>query len=167
MFAGNPIQLMAEYNAWINENLYSACAQLDESALKAERGAFFGSIFGALNHILWGDQVWMARFTDKEMPAAAIGEWLHQDFSSLRQARQAMDQHILSWVKGLDEAALHAPYTFTSKLYGFTQTNPLFVYATHMFNHQTHHRGQVTTLLSQLGVDYGRTDIPVMPLLME
>jgi uncharacterized damage-inducible protein DinB len=167
MFSGNHIHLMAEYNAWMNENLYAACHQLEDIALKAERGAFFGSIFGTLNHILWGDRVWMARFTGQESPNSAINEWLHQDLPSLHQARCELDQQILNWAKGLDAEALNAPFTFTSRLYGFTQTNPLWVYATHLFNHQTHHRGQACTLLTQLGVDVGRTDIPVMPLLME
>lgn len=167
MFAGKHVQLMAEYNAWMNENLYAACAQMDDLALKAERGAFFGSVFGTLNHILWGDRVWMARFTGKEYPSTPIDEWLYQDLASLHQARKDMDQEILSWANSLSEEALNTPLLFISKMYGFSQTQPLWVYATHFFNHQTHHRGQATTILTQLGVDYGRTDLPLMPLLME
>jgi uncharacterized damage-inducible protein DinB len=167
MFAGNQLELMAEYNRWMNGKLYAACAGLEDIELKAERGAFFGSIFGTLNHLLWGDRVWLSRFNGVSYPVGAINEWLYQDFAALQQARTEMDEAILAWTKSLTAEQLNAPYTWSSKLYGFTQTHPLWAVAMQMFNHQTHHRGQITTLLSQIGIDIGETDLPLTPVLME
>ncbi|WP_137936242.1 DinB family protein [Chitinivorax sp. B] len=165
MFTGHYPQLMAEYNCWMNERLYEACRQLGDELLKADRGAFFGSIHHTLNHILWGDRVWLARFNGKTYDVKAMGEPLYEDFSQLHAARVAMDQDFLDWAAGIDQAWLSEPMTWTSKLYGMSQTVPRWILVTQMFNHQTHHRGQISTLLSQLGVDIGITDIPMLPVL--
>ncbi|MBB5020172.1 putative damage-inducible protein DinB [Chitinivorax tropicus] len=156
---------MAEYNRWMNDKLYQACHQLGEDLLKADRGAFFGSIHHTLNHILWGDRVWLSRFNGQGYQVGTIGEVLYESFDELSSARRALDQDLMDWAQAVDQAWLDTPMTWTSKLYGMTQTVPRWVLVTHMFNHQTHHRGQITTLLSQLGVDIGITDMPMLPLL--
>lgn len=165
MYQGNRWQLLAEYNRWMNENLFETCARLPDEERKRERGAFFRSIHSTLNHILWGDQAWMARFTGGPGPVTAIGEDLFADFNALREAREAMDGRIVEWAGTLSEAWLQTPITFNSRVYAVTLRQPAWVYVAHLFNHQTHHRGQVTTLLSQLGTDPGITDIPMMPAL--
>ncbi|MFO1385675.1 MAG: DinB family protein [Chitinivorax sp.] len=163
MFSGNYPQLMAEYNRWMNQKLYAACAQLDDAARKQDRAAFFGSIHNTLNHLLWGDGAWLQRFTGHEYPTAPIGEPLYDNFEQMQQARAKLDDDIVAWAATLDQAWLDQPLTWTSKLYGFTQTNPRWVLVTQMFNHQTHHRGQITTMLSQAGIDIGVTDLPLLP----
>lgn len=165
MFAGNQAQLMAEYNRWMNEKLYAACIPLPDEERKRDRGAFFKSIHGSLNHLLWGDRAWLGRFNGKRYDTGPVGVDLYADFAELRAARAAMDREILDWAAGVTSAWLQEPMTWTSRLYGFTQTQPRWVLVTQMFNHQTHHRGQITTLLSQLGVAVGVTDLPLVPIL--
>ncbi|WP_341677206.1 DinB family protein [Niveibacterium sp. SC-1] len=167
MFQGNYPQLMAHYNEWMNRRLYAACAALDEAALREDRGAFFGSIFATLEHLVWGDTAWLARFHGEAVGKPPQGGSQYADFAALRAAREALDARILDWAQGLDEDWLQGSLTWTSKLYGFTETQVRWVLVTQMFNHGTHHRGQVTTLLSQLGVDMGVTDVPMLPLLRE
>lgn len=154
--------LMARYNRWMNEKLYAICAELSDDARKQDRGAFFKSIHGTLNHLLFGDIVWMARFQQREGPDRIITE-LHADFGELRAAREAMDARILDWSAALTTEWLAAPFTYVSNVDRRSRSMPAWVAVTHLFNHQTHHRGQLTTLLSQLGIDPGVTDIPFMP----
>ena len=165
MFTGTYPLLMAEYNRWMNQRLYALCAELPDEERKRDRGAFFKSIHGTLDHILWGDRVWLARFNAKSYATAPIGQPLYENFTELRTARAEMDREILEWAHGVTPQWLAEPLTWTSKLYGFTQTQPRWVLVTQMFNHQTHHRGQLTTLLKQIGVDPGVTDIPMLPAL--
>lgn len=166
MFDGNYPQLMAEYNRWMNERLYALCAELSDDERKRDRGAFFRSIHGTLDHLVWGDRIWLARFNGKSYPGSGpVGQLLYEDFDVLRAARAEMDAEILAWAGDTTAEWLAEPITFTSRLYGFTQTHPRWVLITQMFNHQTHHRGQVTTLLKQIGIDPGPTDLPVLPAL--
>ena len=167
MYTGNYPQMMAAYNRWMNDKLYAVCAQLTDEERKRDRGAFFKSIHGTLNHILWGDRAWLGRFDGNSYPNGPIGEWLHEDFEALRRVRGEMDLAIESWAASVDDAWLQAPLTWTSKLYSITRTQPRWTLVTQLFNHQTHHRGQVTTLLSQQGLDVGVTDLPMLPLFAE
>jgi uncharacterized damage-inducible protein DinB len=164
-YTGNYAQLMAEYNRWMNERLYAACDRLSDKERKRDRGAFFKSIHATLNHLLLGDRLWLSRFNGKHYEVKPIGVDLYDDFSELRAARVAMDQDIIDWAAGVNEQWLNEPMTWTSQTYGFTQTQPHRLLVTQMFNHQTHHRGQVTTLLSQRGIDMGPTDIQALPML--
>jgi uncharacterized damage-inducible protein DinB len=165
MFEGTYPLLMAEYNQWMNEKTYAGCQTVPDVERKRDQGAFFGSIHGTLNHLLWGDRAWLARFNGKTYPLTPVGEDLHADFDELWAARRAFDQEILSWAREVTPAQLAEPMTWTSRLYGFTQTHPRWVQAVQMFNHQTHHRGQVHAMLTRLGVDIGPTDVPLLPLL--
>ncbi|MCA1299955.1 DinB family protein [Stappia indica] len=156
------IRAMALYNRWMNDRLYALCADLDDDARKADRGAFFGSIHATLDHILLGDRVWMGRFTGRSYQVVPIGTELYADFDALRVARAEMDTDILAFAEGLTSDWLAGDLTWTSGLDGISRTRPCWLLVTHLFNHQTHHRGQVTTLLSQLGIDPGPTDLPWM-----
>ena len=166
MYSGNRWQLLADYNVWMNERLYAICASLGDEERKRDRGAFFKSIHATLDHILWGDRAWMARFTGKQYGTfVPIGQQIFADFEELRAARVAMDAEIRAWAATLTEETVNAPYTFVSQVYKITRVQPLWAFVTHMFNHQTHHRGQLTTLLSQMGIDPGITDMPMLPQL--
>ncbi|TFW10069.1 damage-inducible protein DinB [Oxalobacteraceae bacterium OM1] len=163
------LRTLAAYNRWMNEKLYAACDRLTDEERKADRGAFFRSIHSTLNHILWGDCVWLGRFTKgtplaKDYPKAPIGTDLHEDWHALRQARIGMDADILAWAAMADEMWLASEITWYSGITKSDRRRPAWLLATHLFNHQTHHRGQVTTLLSQHGVDPGDTDLMLMPL---
>lgn len=156
-------QLMARYNAWMNERIYALLTPLDDAKRKMPRGAFFGSIHDTLDHIHTGDLLWMARFEGLERPPVAVGRRNLEDWSELRAARAAMDARIVAWAARLSPAWLAADYTWRSGMDGKERTQPAWLLVTHLFNHQTHHRGQVTTLMFQIGIDPGITDLPAMP----
>jgi uncharacterized damage-inducible protein DinB len=154
---------MALYNRTINERVYDACAKLTDEDRKRDRGAFFGSVHGTLNHLLWGDVAWLARFEKRPVPQTGPRTELHADFAELRAARAEIDGAILGWAEAVEPAWLAAPFPFYSVTYRRDRVLPAWLLVMQMFNHQTHHRGQLTTLLAQLGVDYGITDLPFMP----
>ena len=155
--------LMARYNEWMNSRLYAVCATLPEAELQKDRGAFFKSIYLTLNHITYGDLAFLSRLTHIPAEVPALGQDLFGGFDVLRREREALDARLLAWASSLTPDWLAEPLTYTSKVDGKVRTFPRWVIVTHMFNHQTHHRGQVTTLLSQLGVDIGSTDVTFMP----
>ena len=154
---------LAQYNQWMNERLYGLCARIDDAERRRDMGAFFRSIHGTLNHLLWADLVWLSRFTGRPRPATAIDEPVHEDFDELRRARESVDAEILAWVEAVEDEWLAAPFTWVSGVDGTERTRPAWVLVTHFFQHQVHHRGQLTTLLMQLGHDPGVTDLPWMP----
>ncbi|MBF2027197.1 MAG: damage-inducible protein DinB [Oscillatoriales cyanobacterium C42_A2020_001] len=158
-------QTMAQYNQWMNQNLYAVCAKLSDEERKRDRGAFFKSIHGTLNHLLYGDRVWLGRFIEQPFVVTAIGQELYSDFDELRQEREITDDAILSWAIEIQASWLEQPFEYTSNVDQQSRVLPTWVLVTHLFNHQTHHRGQLTTLLSQTGFDPGITDLPWLPYL--
>jgi len=156
--------LMAGYGRWQNEQLLAACASLDDSVRKRPDNSFFGSIHGTLNHLIFGDLGWMTRFETGQSVPFGPREEFHTDFGELREARRALDSRILAWAETIDEAWLAAPFRWTSRISGQAYERPAWQLVVHLFNHQTHHRGQLTDQLARLGVDYGITDLPAMPV---
>lgn len=151
--------MMAAYNAWCNERLYEAAAQLSDEDYRADRGAFFKSVHGTFNHILVADRIWLRRFTGEGEVANRLDAILFESLSDLKEARRKEDERIVAYIDGLSEAdvAGRIRYRTMSSPTDFEQ--PLAPVLMHFFNHQTHHRGQVTTLLSQAGLDVGVTDL--------
>lgn len=162
MITASHTQLMAQYNEWMNSRMYALCASLPDAELRKDRGAFFKSIYATLNHIAYGDLAFLSRFTGNPSVVPEPGADLFGEFGLLRTERAALDRRILVWSESLSPSWLAELLTYESKIDGKTRTVPKWVLVTHMFNHQTHHRGQVTTLLSQMGLDVGATDIPFM-----
>ena len=158
MSALEQFRMMAGYNRWMNEKLYALCAALSDEERKRDRKAFFRSIHGTLNHLLAGDRSWLGRFTDRPFPLRSLDEELYADFGELRRERAATDAAIEDFCAALTEARLSAHLVY-STIAGKRYDHPLAPALVHFFNHQTHHRGQLTTLLSQLGVDPGATDL--------
>jgi uncharacterized damage-inducible protein DinB len=156
-------QAMAQYNRWMNQRLYACCEAIDDGERKRDKGAFFGSIHRTLNHILYGDLAFMSRFTGQPRDVPELGIDLYEDFRGLWQARQSLDDRIEAWSSSVSDEWLQNTLTYESKVDGVVRTVPRWVLVTHMYNHETHHRGQVTTMLSQMGLDIGPTDIPFMP----
>jgi uncharacterized damage-inducible protein DinB len=154
---------MARYNHWMNTRLFELCASLPESTLHEKRNAFFGSIYLTLNHIASADIGFFARIRGKpdEVPPLSV-DLLH-GFAPLRKERERLDAELLAWGTSVTEGWLSDTLRYRSKVDGLFREVPHWVMATHLSNHQTHHRGQVTTLLSQLGKDIGSTDLPFMP----
>lgn len=156
-------QLMARYNEWMNLRLYALLATRPESELHKDRGAFFGSIYLTLNHIAYGDLAFLSRLTGAPRVVPQLGVDMFGSFHALRVEREGIDTRLLRWSDALEPGALASTITYTSNVDGLERTVPRAVMAVHLFNHQTHHRGQLLTLLSQMGLDFGTTDIPFMP----
>jgi uncharacterized damage-inducible protein DinB len=161
---------MASYNAWMNRKVYDAAAALDDADRRRDVGAFFRSLHGTLNHLLLTDRAWLARFTgdagllrslDGSMPhfSGRLDQELYDDFATLRREREKTDTDVERWAAGLTESTLAGPIAYYSVAYARDFEHPLWWAASHFFNHQTHHRGQATTLLVQLGHDPGITDL--------
>lgn len=163
MISAAYVRTMSAYNRWMNERLYETCAALSAEERKADRGAFFRSIHGTLNHILLADRIWMGRFTGERFAMKSLDQELYSDFTELLDERRKTDAAIAAWADGLTEEALAAPLNYTSQVSPKPRSYPLWVAVTHLFNHQTHHRGQITTLLSQAGQDMGVTDLIRLP----
>ncbi len=163
-------ELMARYNQWMNESIYEACSELDGSELTRDQGAFFSSILGTLNHILVGDTIWLKRFAEhptnfrtlSTVKAAAKPESLcsilYTDFDELRDARYILDRTLIDFCDEVEVYDLSQPLVYCNmqgnkfeKRFGYLMQ--------HFFNHQTHHRGQITTLLNQNDIEVAITDL--------
>ncbi len=156
-------RVMARYNRWMNERLYAVCARLPDAERKLDRGAFFGSIHATLNHLLWGDRMWLGRFAGPPCTYPQFGTDMFTDFAQLSNERETTDRDLLEWAGNVSAEWLAGPLSYTSVVDGRTRRLPAAVAAVHLFNHEAHHRGQVTTLLKQAGVDPGITDLPWLP----
>lgn len=143
-------EMFAGYNAWANERIYAAAAGLGDADYRADCGAFFGSVHGTLNHLLVTDRIWMHRFTGEGEAPARLDAILHEDLAGLRAARAAEDRRIVDWVASLNDARLGALFSYTPVTKPVPVTQPLAPALAHLFNHQTHHRGQVHALLTRL-----------------
>jgi uncharacterized damage-inducible protein DinB len=159
---------LARYNRWMNDKLYGMSATLSDEARKRDCGAFFKSIHGTFNHLLLSDRVWLARLTGVAVPTGFMGpggiraldQELYADFEELRRERALTDEALSSWVSELTPERLAAPVVFVRR--GQREECPLWWTTAHLFNHQTHHRGQITALLTQQGLDPGVTDLFAM-----
>lgn len=164
------IRLLARYNEWMNAKLYQTAARLSAEQLAENRGAFFGSVLGTLNHIMVGDIIWLKRLGThpaahpslepirQRAQPATLDQILHHDLGRLSEERRRLDEIIIAWTGELTEADLDHVLEYHNmkgvpmrKLFGSLVLN--------LFNHQTHHRGQATTLLSQAGLEVGVTDL--------
>jgi len=166
MISAAYVQTMARYNTWQNQNIYQAAASLSDAQRKENRGAFFGSIHATLNHILWADQIWMSRFGAGPGPTAPTiqgGLTQHETWDALGQERSRFDAHIQSWADSLGPLDLDGDIRWGSATTGRDMTAPKALLVTHLFNHQTHHRGQVHAMLTGFGVKPGITDLPFGP----
>ncbi|MFO1079885.1 MAG: DinB family protein [Reyranellaceae bacterium] len=140
----------ARYNRLANEALYAACEALPDEARRRDLGAFFRSVHGTLNHLLLGDRIWMTRFAGGEHVSTGLDSILFDHFAELRQARVDMDRRIEAFFGDLPAGFLGRTLRYVNNA-GHATADPAAVIVPHFFNHQTHHRAQVHTLLSQLG----------------
>ncbi|NWK78870.1 DinB family protein [Aquitalea sp. LB_tupeE] len=164
------LALQARYNQWMNDKLYQAAARLPAAVLQQDNGAFFGSLFGTLNHIVVGDTLWLQRFARHpaafaalqpvlEIPRpASLDGLLFDQLAELAARRQLLDEVIIQLCSALEDSDLDQPLAYHNTR-GIAQCKNFHALLLHFFNHQTHHRGQATTLLSQLGEDVGVTDL--------
>jgi uncharacterized damage-inducible protein DinB len=164
-------RLLARYNRWMNQRLYAACELLTDTQRKADKGVFFKSIHHTLTHLVLADKMWLARFAMQGNEFAALAPALlampegsdytsdlHPDWSDLRQTRDELDAAIEQWLADMSPEFLTTTMRYTNTK-GIERAHPAWQALTHFFNHQAHHRGQVTALLSQAGADVGVTDL--------
>jgi uncharacterized damage-inducible protein DinB len=164
------LRLLSRYNQWMNNKLYHTAAQLPADELATDRGAFFGSLLGTLNHIMVADIIWLQRFSEHpaQHPALnqirdapkpqALAQTLLDDFAALSAERRNLDATIINWCEQLDASDLDYKLAYHN-MKGEASVKNFASLMLHFFNHQTHHRGQATTLLSQQGLDVGVTDL--------
>ena len=158
------VRRMALYNRWQNENLYAAADGLTDEERHRERGAFFGSIHRTMCHLLWADQTWMSRFSDVPPPAPLADlVAMHGEWPSLKSRRIDFDAEIVRWAEGLAADWLAGVLAYFSPSLGRETAQPRWLFVSHFFNHQTHHRGQIHCMLTQAGMKPGDTDLPMMP----
>jgi uncharacterized damage-inducible protein DinB len=164
------IALLATYNQWMNRKVLDAAHRLNDEELLADRGAFFGSILGTLNHLVLGDTVWLKRFTQHPAGYTALAplstvdapprldQLAFADIRALSARRAWLDPIIIEWAQSISEPDLDQHLRYHN-MAGIEANKNFYGLVTHFFNHQTHHRGQVTTLLTQAGQDVGVTDL--------
>ncbi len=154
--------MFARYNDWANRLVYAAAAALSDADYRADRGAFFGSVHGTLNHLLVGDRIWLHRFTGAGEAYRRLDLILFEDLAALRSMREAEDARIVAWVDTLDAAALAGSFSYRTIVNPTDVTQQLAPALAHFFNHQTHHRGQVHGMLTGIG---GRDAAPSLDLI--
>jgi uncharacterized damage-inducible protein DinB len=142
--------MFAGYNVWCNERLYDAAATVSGADYRADRGAFFKSLHGTLNHLLLGDVIWMNRFTGEGTLPKSLDAILYDDFAALRAARRAMDTRISRYIDGLNEADLSGTICYRTFSNPADIEQQLAPALDHFFNHQAHHRGQAHALLTSM-----------------
>ena len=144
-------RMFAAYNRWANTQVYAAAAELSDAEFRSDRGAFFGSLHRTLNHLIVADRIWMKRFTGTGEAPTTLDAVLFEDLDALTAARKVEDERIVAWTSMLDETTLAADFTYVPVTKAIEITQPLAPALAHMFNHQTHHRGQCHMTLTALG----------------
>ncbi|WP_422959312.1 DinB family protein [Undibacterium sp. Xuan67W] len=165
--------LMASYNEWMNSKMYDAAGTLSAEDLAKDNGGFFRSILGTLNHIMVGDILWLRRFATH--PAnyhelnpvlglaqpESLDQILFVDFAESSAQRQMLDVVISRWISSINDHDLEHVLTYQRKSGGECRKD-FYGLIMHFFNHQVHHRGQITTMLTQAGLDVGATDLVLL-----
>ena len=152
------VRMLARYNRIANERLYGVCAQLKEAEYRRTREGSFGSIHGLLNHILLGDRIWMSRFQGGGSTTPPLHSILFETFPELRSARIEEDRNIEAFFESIDATFLKRSLRYRNSQ-GKDCTDVAEIAVLHLFNHQTHHRGQVHVMISQSGVQPPSLDL--------
>ena len=151
--------MMAGYNAWCNERIYDVAAQLSDADYRADRGAFFKSVHGTLNHLLVTDRIWLKRFSGQGEAPNRLDAILFENLPELRAAREREDERIVGYIDGLSDADLAGRIRYKTITNPVEIEQPLAPALVHFFNHQTHHRGQVHCLLTGFGLEAPSLDL--------
>tara|TARA_B100001964_G_scaffold119797_1_gene133153 strand:+ start:531 stop:1022 length:492 start_codon:yes stop_codon:yes gene_type:complete len=152
-------QLLSNFNTWANAKIFSSCKKLDDTEYKRDRGAFFSSIHGTLNHLLVVDKAYISRIKGKDHGLISLDQILYENLFQLEEARIKEDKRLVGLVNSLSEESIQKEITYTGFETGNT-TYTINVILITLFNHQTHHRGQIHNMLSQAGIKPPQIDIP-------
>ena len=162
MISEEYVQLMAAYTEWQNRSIYEAADSISESERRLDRGAFFGSIHATLSHLLWGDQLWLHRLAGTPKPirediAGSVS--LHNDWEQLKADRFDTDTAILDWSRHVTEDSIRGELQWYSSIVESEVSRPKWALVIQLFNHGTHHRGQVHAMLTAAGAKPKDTDV--------
>ncbi len=161
------VHVMARYNAWQNNQLAPVVEAMPPVELTRNRGAFFGSIFATLNHLLWADELWMNRFDPERLDPPAVPAAQHRDrtatIAEWAAERRALDGKIIAWAGGLSPEDLQGDLKWHAAMMNTDMARPRAMCIATVFNHQTHHRGQVHAMLTAAGVAAPVSDLILMP----
>jgi len=152
-------KLLANFNTWANSKIFSACKELDETEYKKNRKAFFLSIHGTLNHLLLVDKAYIARIEGKDHGLKSLDQILYKNLYDLEGVRIKEDKRLVDLVNSLTEDSIHKKITYKGFETGNTTYTINMILLT-LFNHQTHHRGQIHNMLSQTSIEPPQLDIP-------
>ena len=152
MSAKSHYQDFAAYNQWANQRVYDVVSRLPVEVYKCDRGMFFNSFEGTLNHLVITDLMWLYRMTGEGDYPQKLDEIIYDDFEGLREARVKLDQRIIEYASGLEADDFGRVLSYMTVSYGAMESK-LSETLAHFFNHQTHHRGQIHNCLSQIDID--------------
>lgn len=157
--------MMARYNAWQNQQLMDVMSGLSDAEVTRDHKAFFGSILGTVNHVMWGDLAWMSRLDGGPAPEGGLGDTteLTASVAAWTVERVRVDGRIKAWADQLKDADLRGDLSWYSGTFDRDVVKPVAMCAVHMFNHQTHHRGQVHAMLTASGARGPVSDLVFMP----
>ena len=161
MITSEYVRVMAGYNEEMNRRVYAAAERLDDGVRRRQDGAFWTSIHGTLSHILWADRLWLSRFADGPKPHVGMdaSDRMYEAFTDLKTQREETDAYLSRWAQTVDEAWLKTEMSWMSAVLHREVRAPVRLLVTHLFNHQTHHRGQAHALLTRAGETVGDTDL--------
>lgn len=154
----NHFRMLARYNKTANERLFAVCAELSSIDLYSSRQSSFGSIHGLLNHVLLGDRIWLARFKGGGEVTPPLNTILYEEFEALRTARAEQDELVVKFFDEADDELMSRSFPYVNNQ-GKPYVEEASVAIAHFFNHQTHHRGQIHTLVAQSGLKSPSLDL--------
>lgn len=159
------VLMMARYNQWQNDNLVQAANDLSDAERATDRGSFFGSIQKTFSHILWGDQIWVSRFAGTPAPTCTIVQSMDHfaRWDAFRAERSRFDAVILDWATNVNANWFEGDLSWFSGAVNRDISKPKKMLSIQLFNHQTHHRGQIHAMLTAAGAKPSDTDVPFMP----
>ena len=165
MITNKYLQMMARYNRWQNREIFAAVDLMPDAERREDRGLFWGSIHGTLSHIYWADRIWLSRFDLVDPPGILNPQspQFVEDWAELKDRRVSLDDLMVEWSDGYKDGLIKGTLKFFSGSLNKDVEAPLSVVLPHIFNHQTHHRGQVHALLTAAGGKTADTDLFLMP----
>ena len=152
-------QLLANFNTWANTKIFFSCKELDDTEYEKDRKAFFSSIHGTLNHLLVVDRAYIFHIEGKDHGLKSLDQILYENLFQLEEARIKEDKRLVDLINNLSEESIHKEITYNGFETG-KNTHTINTILITMFNHQTHHRGQIHNMLSQAGIKPPQIDIP-------
>lgn len=154
--------LLAHYNIWATYRLVQHLKNVSDDDFHKDISLFFKSISGTLNHLLLGEHyLWYSRFNDGISPSIALDTIVHYDKTQLLNELQSKSKHWINFIQDLDESRLVGDLSY-QRSNGEALCLPFTATLMHVFNHGTHHRGQITAALTALGYDCPELDLVYM-----